>query len=75
VVGAPDPVMARGKVVAEGGRLVGSPGDGRSIRRAPFGAAFPVTRGAAAWAPVAGRPDEMLGDHTAPVDGGAVRRS
>ncbi|HZV48665.1 MAG TPA: dihydropyrimidinase [Candidatus Dormibacteraeota bacterium] len=48
VVGAPELVMVRGKVVVERGQLVGAPGDGQFIRRAPFGAALPVTRGAAA---------------------------
>lgn len=37
VVGAPDTVLVRGKVIVENDELVGSPGDGRFIRRARFG--------------------------------------
>ena len=37
VVGAPDTVLVRGKVIVENDELVGSPGDGRFVRRARFG--------------------------------------
>lgn len=37
VVGAPDTVLVRGKVIVEKDKLVGSPGDGRFIHRARFG--------------------------------------
>ncbi|PLS87296.1 MAG: dihydropyrimidinase [Actinobacteria bacterium] len=37
VRGAPDAVLVRGKVIVEDDNLVGSPGDGRFVRRARFG--------------------------------------
>ncbi|HXV56792.1 MAG TPA: dihydropyrimidinase [Gaiellaceae bacterium] len=37
VTGAPEIVLVRGKVIVEGGELVGKPGDGRFVRRARFG--------------------------------------
>jgi dihydropyrimidinase len=37
VVGAPDVVLVRGRVIVEGDQLVGSPGDGQFIKRARFG--------------------------------------
>ena len=37
VVGAPDTVLLRGRVVVEDGLLVGSPGDGEFLARARFG--------------------------------------
>jgi dihydropyrimidinase len=37
VVGAPETVLLRGRVVVEDGRLVGSPGDGGFVARARFG--------------------------------------
>ena len=37
VVGAPDTVLVRGKVIVENDEFVGSPGDGRFVRRARFG--------------------------------------
>ena len=40
VQGGSDVVMSRGKVIVEGGRYIGSKGDGRFLRRAPTGAAL-----------------------------------
>ena len=34
VTGAPEIVLVRGKVIVEGGELVGQPGDGRFVKRA-----------------------------------------
>jgi dihydropyrimidinase len=37
VIGSPEVVLVRGQVVIEGDSLVGAPGMGRFVRRAPFG--------------------------------------
>ena len=43
VVGAPDTVLVRGKVIVENDELVGSPGDGRFVHRARFGESLTAT--------------------------------
>jgi len=48
VTGAPDVVLVRGKVIVEGGELVGRPGDGRFVKRARFGEQLTAAAGAAA---------------------------
>jgi dihydropyrimidinase len=48
VTGAPEVVLVRGKVIVEGGELVGQPGDGRFVKRARFGEQLTAPAGAAA---------------------------
>jgi dihydropyrimidinase len=48
VTGAPEIVLVRGKVVVEGGELVGKPGDGRFVKRARFGEQLTAATPAAA---------------------------
>ena len=48
VTGAPEIVLVRGKVIVEGGELVGQPGDGRFVKRARFGEQLTAAAGAAA---------------------------
>ena len=48
VTGAPEIVLVRGKVIVEGGELVGQPGDGRFVKRARFGEQLTTAAGAAA---------------------------
>ena len=48
VTGAPEVVLVRGKVIVEGGELVGQPGDGRFVKRARFGEQLTAAAGAAA---------------------------
>jgi len=48
VTGAPETVLVRGKVIVEGGDLVGQPGDGRFVKRARFGEQLTAAAGAAA---------------------------
>jgi dihydropyrimidinase len=48
VTGAPEVVLVRGKVIVEGGELVGRPGDGRFVKRARFGEQLTAAAGAAA---------------------------
>jgi dihydropyrimidinase len=45
VRGAPEVVLVRGKVIVEGDRLVGRPGDGKFVKRARFGEELPGTSG------------------------------
>ncbi|HEY7562014.1 MAG TPA: amidohydrolase family protein, partial [Gaiellaceae bacterium] len=48
VTGAPETVLVRGKVIVDGGELVGQPGDGRFVKRARFGEPLTAAAGAAA---------------------------
>jgi dihydropyrimidinase len=45
VRGAPEVVLVRGKVIVEGDRLIGKPGDGKFVKRGRFGEELPGTSG------------------------------